>query len=75
MAPGETNKFGDPMFEPETVRKQMYCFEKSAYDIVVTFWPPRAVIRLPGNFAPCPLFVLVIIKHFQHSTSYFVRVR
>jgi len=37
MAPGERNKFGAPMFEPEVFRKQMYCFEKSAYDIVVTF--------------------------------------
>jgi len=41
------------MFEPEVSRKQMYCFEKSAYDIVVTFWLP-AVIQRPGNFAPLP---------------------
>jgi len=34
------NKFGAPMFEPEVFRKQMYCFEKSAHDIVVTFWQP-----------------------------------
>jgi len=41
------------MFEPEFFRKQMYCFEKSVYDIVVTFWLP-AVIRRPGVVAPCP---------------------
>ena len=41
------------MLEPEVVRKQMYCFEKSASDIVVTFWSP-AVIRCPGNCAPLP---------------------
>jgi len=29
----------------------MYYFEKSAYDIVVTFWP-AAMIRRPGNCAP-----------------------
>ena len=53
MAPGARNKFDAPMFEPEISRKQMYRFEKSAYDIVVTFWLP-AVIRRPGNFAPLP---------------------
>jgi len=37
MAPGERNKFGVPVFESEVFRKQMYSFEKSAYDIVVTF--------------------------------------
>jgi len=46
-------KFGPPMFEPEVFRKQMYCFAKSAYDIVVTFWPP-VVIRRPGIVFPCP---------------------
>ena len=29
------------MFEPKVFRKQMYCFEKSAYVIVGTFWPPQ----------------------------------
>jgi len=127
-------------------RKQMYCFEKRAHDIVGTFWPP-AVIRRPRNCAhlppsslalrnenrknsenkqifnseshehlqfsktirhgsctdcqrrllaafqvssgsfvslPClphaylrcgPVFVLLIIKHFGHSTSNFFKVR
>jgi len=54
MAPGARNKFGAPMLEPEVFRKQMYCFEKIAYDIVVTFWPPPAVIRRPGNCASMP---------------------
>jgi len=39
------------MFEPEAFRKQMYCIEKSAYDVVVTFWP-SAVIWRRGNCAP-----------------------
>jgi len=51
MVPGERNKLGAPMFEPEVFRKQMYCFEKCVFDIVVTFWPP-AVIRHQGNCAP-----------------------
>jgi len=38
------------MFEPEVFRKQMYCSEKSAYDIAVTNSPP-AVIRRPRNCA------------------------
>ena len=41
MAPGERNKFAALMFEPEVLQKQMYYFEISAYDIVVTFWPPQ----------------------------------
>ena len=51
--PRARNKFGARMFEHEVFRKQMYCFEKSAHDIVVTLWSP-AVIRRPGNCAPCP---------------------
>jgi len=54
MAPGETNKFDDPMFEPEIFRKQMYYFEKTAYDIVVTFWSPARSDSAAGEF--CPLF-------------------
>jgi len=53
MAPGVENRSGAPMFEPELFRKQMYCFEKSACNIVVTFWSP-AVIRRQGNCAPLP---------------------
>ena len=34
MAPGERNKFGVPIFEPEVFRKQMFCFEKSVYESV-----------------------------------------
>ena len=43
MPPQAKNKFDAPMFEPEVFRKQMNSrFEKSAYDIVVTFWTPRS---------------------------------
>jgi len=54
MAPGARNKFAAPMFEPKVFRKQMCCFEKSAYVIVSTFWPPPAVIWRPGNCASMP---------------------
>jgi len=49
------------VFEPEVFRKQMYFFEKSAYHIVVTFWVP-AVIRRPGNCAPCPLLTSLVLE-------------
>jgi len=62
MAPGARNKFGAPMFEPEVFRKQMYCYEKSAYDIVVTFWSP-AVIRRPGNCAPLVTSLVLFNKN------------
>jgi len=51
MAPGARNKFGAPMLEPEVFWKQMHCFKKSAYDIVVTFWSPT-VTRRSGDCAP-----------------------
>jgi len=47
MAHGARNKFGAPMFEFEVFRRQMYCFEKNAYDTAVTLWL-HAVIRCPG---------------------------
>jgi len=42
MAPGARSKCGAPVVEPEVFRKQIYCIEESACDIVATF-------RLPGN--------------------------
>jgi len=60
MVPGARNKFDASMLEPEVFRKQMYWFEKSAYDIVVTFWAV-AVIRRPGNFAPLPPLVTSLV--------------
>ena len=50
MAPGARNKFVAPMFEPKVFRKQMYCFEKSAYVIVGTFFLPQWLA--PGEFCP-----------------------
>ena len=49
-----------PMFEPEVFRKQMYCIEESAYDIVVTFWSP-AVIRRQAKCAPLPPLVTSLV--------------
>ena len=66
MAPGARRKFGTPIFEPEDLRKQMYCIEEGTCDIVGIFWRPRnhsgppqsfrapRVIRRPGNCAPLP---------------------
>jgi len=48
------------MFEPEVFQKQMYCFEKCAYGIVVTFYLP-AVIRRPGNCVPLPPLVTSLV--------------
>ena len=42
------------MFEPKVFRKHMYCFEKIAYVIVGTFWPPVVIWRLE-NCVPLPL--------------------
>jgi len=52
MAPGARNTFAAPIFEPEVFQKQMYCFEKSAYDTVVTFWPPQW-LGARGIVPPC----------------------
>jgi len=42
------------MFEPEVFRKQMYCIEESAYDVVGTFRRPRSDAT-PGQLHPsCP---------------------
>ena len=59
MTPGARNKFGAPMLEPEAFRKQMYCIEESACDIV-TFWSP-AVIRHQGNCAPLSPLVTPLV--------------
>jgi len=41
MAPGARSKFGAPIFEPEDLRKQMYCNVECMRDIVAIFWRPR----------------------------------
>jgi len=64
MAPGARNKFGAPMFEPEVFRKQMYCYENSAY-VIVTFWS-LAVIRLPRDCAHLPPLVTSLVL-FSYS--------
>jgi len=51
------SKFGAPMFEPEALRKQMYCTEVLA-TLLGIFGTPLSfgaliVIRRPGNCAPC----------------------
>jgi len=42
MAPGARSKFGAPIFEPEVLRKQMYCIKGSTCDNVETFRRPRS---------------------------------
>ena len=42
MAPGERNKFGAHMFEPEVFRKQMYCFEKKCFWHCCDFLAPHS---------------------------------
>jgi len=65
MAPGARSKFGAPMFEPEVFRKQMYCIQESACDVVETFWRPHkhsvppAVCQSPqSDSAPVDLRLL-----------------
>jgi len=53
MVLGAWNKFGAPMFEPKVSGKQMHCFEKSAYDIVVTFGYQQW-FGARGIVSPCP---------------------
>jgi len=47
MVPGAKNKFGAPMFEPEVFRKQMYCIEESACDILGLFGAPKSISAPP----------------------------
>jgi len=69
MAPGVRNKFGAPMFEPEVFRKQMYCFEKSAYDIVVTWFGARELCSLAPSLR---LWCYAIkIGNFSENTQIF----
>ena len=51
MGLGREASLAPPCSNLRSFRKQMYYMEKSAYDIVVTFWPP-AMIRRPMNCAP-----------------------
>jgi len=48
---GARDKIGDPVFEPEVNRKQMYCIEGSTCDIVGTFGRPHCELA-PGKLFP-----------------------
>jgi len=63
MAPGAKNKFGVPTFELlRSFGSKCTVLKICANDIVVTFWPP-AVIRRPGNCAPCPSrYIFVVMQ-------------
>ena len=54
MAPGARSKFGAPMFEPELIRKQMYCIKESTCVIVGTFRRPPWRFGARGIVPPCP---------------------
>jgi len=78
MAPGARNKFGALMFKPEIFRNQLYCFIKSACDIVVTFWP-LTVIRRPRKCALCPLVTSLVLcnknlKFFRKKENFQIRM-
>ena len=61
LRPWAKIKFDAPMFEPEVIRKPMYCIEESTCDIVGSFRRPShlfgapVVIRRPGKCAPLGL--------------------
>jgi len=40
MAPGAGSKIGASIFDPEVFRKQIYCIDENACDIVETFQRP-----------------------------------
>ena len=48
---GRETSLAPPRSNLRSFRKQMYYLEKSAYDVVVTFWLPATIRRL-GNCAP-----------------------
>jgi len=48
VASGARSKFGAPMFEPEIFRKQTYCIEESASEIVGTFRRPPQSFSVPA---------------------------
>ena len=58
MAPGARSKFGATVFEPEVLRKQMYC-TKVLVTFLGLFGTPQSfdaliVIWRPGNCGPRP---------------------
>jgi len=50
MAPGARRKFGTPIFEPEDLRKQMYCIEEGTCDIVGDFLASPQSFGAPAVF-------------------------
>jgi len=77
MGPGARNEFGALVFEPEVFWKQMYCFEKSANDIVVIY-APRSNSATGELCPPCPLITFLVLcnknrKIFQKQTKFRVR--
>jgi len=76
----DRSKFGAPVFEPEVLRKQMYCIEETTCDIFGTFWRPHSV-SAPEELCPItPLGGKVIFdsgpgitcKLWQESTPTFL---
>jgi len=73
------SKFGVPMFEPEVLRKQMYCIEESTCDIIGTFQrpcshsAPLAVIQRPHSYSQaeelCPPYPLVTCRVLWEPSS------
>jgi len=69
MAPGEKNKFGNPIFEPVVFRKQMYCIEEITCDIVRICLRPSPVIRRFHGYSAfkelCPLPPIITPLHIE----------
>jgi len=53
MAPGASNNFGAPIFEPKVFCEPMYCIEKSTWNNVRTFRRPSVILR-HDIVTPCP---------------------
>jgi len=57
MAPGARSKFGAPVFEPEDIRKQMYCTEVlvtllGLFGALIVIWRPGNRPLTPIRYAP-----------------------
>jgi len=67
MGPGARSKFGAPLFERKLFRKQMYCIEESARDIVGSFQRPPSD-RAPGELYPLAPLVTSLAAVFLHRS-------
>ena len=62
MVSGARSKFDAPMFEPDVLRKQIYCIKVLA--TLLGLFGALIVIRRSGNYASCPPVVTPVADTF-----------